>query len=127
MKLYTNGQSKNGNSHENKHAGLFLGEGTKIHDTAKTDAILMTGKNCEIGANANLSGHVILGDNCVVEEGVSLTNCLVWANSKIGKGSQLTSTVVAGNTTVQPNVRHDKAALVPGQTIVKPLASNGVK
>lgn len=122
------GESKNGAQHDGKPAcGRVLGAGTTIDETAKIDAILMTGKNCEIRANAKLSGHVILGDNCVVEEGASLTNCLVWANSKIGKSSDLNSTVVAGNTTVEPNSRHDKAALVPQIIEPKKLASNGVK
>lgn len=130
VKLQTNIEehAKNGIPQGVKAAGGHaLGEGTTVHETAKIDAILMTGKNCEIGAAAKLSGHVVLGDNCIVEEGVSLTNCLVWANSKIGKGSQLSNTVVAGNTTVEPNSSHERAALVPQKVEPKKLASNGVK
>ncbi|HNB24996.1 MAG TPA: NDP-sugar synthase, partial [Candidatus Melainabacteria bacterium] len=130
VKLQTNieDHAKKGIQQAVKEAGGHaLGEGTTVHETAKIDAILMTGKNCDIGADAKLSGHVVLGDNCIVEEGVSLTNCLVWANSKIGKGSQLSNTVVAGNTTVEPNSSHERAALVPQRVEPKKLASNGVK
>jgi NDP-sugar pyrophosphorylase family protein len=120
-------QSQNGKSPAKAAGGRVVGAGTTISPSAEIDAILMTGKNCQIGANAKLSGHVVMGDNCVVEEGASLTNCLVWANSKIGKGSQLQNTVVAGNTVVEPNSNHDRVALVPQTVEPKKLASNGVK
>jgi NDP-sugar pyrophosphorylase family protein len=121
-------ESISGAQHGGKPASdRLLGAGTTVHETAKIDAILMTGKNCEIAANAKLSGRVILGDNCIVEEGASLTDCLVWADSKIGRNSELNNTVVAGNTTVEPNSRHDIAALVPQKAEPKKLASNGVK
>jgi|JYMV01.1.fsa_nt_gi NDP-sugar pyrophosphorylase family protein len=121
-------ESISGAQHGGKPASdRLLGAGTTVHETAKIDAILMTGKNCEIAANAKLSGRVILGDNCIVEEGASLTDCLVWADSKIGRNSELNNTVVAGNTTVEPNSRHDRAALVPQKAEPKKLASNGVK
>lgn len=123
----SDGQSQNGKSPAKTAGGLVVGEGTTISQSAEIDAILMTGKNCRIAADAKLVGHVVLGDNCVVEEGASLTNCLVWANSKIGKGSQLQNTVVAGNTVVEPNSSHDRAALVPQTVEPKKLASNGVK
>lgn len=125
VKLCIEGDSKNGTSPAEKSAcGRVTGEGSKIDETAKIDGILMTGKNCVIGANARLTGHVILGDDCVVEEGASLSDCLVWSNSKIGKGSQLKNTVVAGNCTVEPNSQHEKTALVPDAASTKPLASS---
>lgn len=125
LNLCAEGQSKNGKVHAEKTAGgRFLGTGTKIHETARIEGILMTGANCQIGAHAKLSGHVILGDESIVEEGAVLTDCLVWAKSKIGKGSHLNHTVVAGNTIVEPGTRHDNAALVANPAVVKPLASN---
>ncbi len=125
VKLCIEGDPKNGTSPAEKSAcGRVTGEGTKIDETAKIDGILMTGKNCVIGANARLTGHVILGDDCVVEEGASLSDCLVWSNSKIGKGSQLKNTVVASNCTVEPNSQHEKTALVPDSAATKPLASS---
>ena len=125
VRLCVEGDSKNGTSFAEKSAcGRVTGEGTKIDETAKIDGILMTGKNCVIGANARLTGHVILGDDCVVEEGASLSDCLVWSNSKIGKGSQLKNTVVAGNCTVADNSSHEKTALVPDPAESKPMASS---
>lgn len=125
VRLCIEGESKNGTSFAEKSAcGRVTGEGTKIDGTAKIDGILMTGKNCVIGANARVSGHVILGDDCVVEEGASLSDCLVWANSRIGKGSQLKNTVVAANCIVEENSNHEKTALVPDPAVTKPLASS---
>jgi NDP-sugar pyrophosphorylase family protein len=119
------GESKNGTGHaQNIKDGRFIGAGTKIDETAKIDGILMTGKNCVVGANAKFSGHVILGDDCIVEEGAWLSDCLVWGNARIGKESQLKNTVVAGNCMVQPNSLHEKSALVPDPAVAKPLASN---
>lgn len=105
----------------------FMGENLEIHPEAKATGLLMTGKNCRLGAKTLISGHVILGDNCVVEERASLNNCVVWNNATIGKNSTLVNTVVAANTTVEPDLTLDKAALVPQQPVVKKLASNGVK
>ena len=50
------------------------------------------GKNCVISAKANISPvNVIIGDNCIIEEGVSIksntsigNNCIIRANSIIG-------------------------------------------
>jgi len=121
VKLFTNVEAKNATTETNKR---YTGEGTNIHESANIDCLLMTGKNCQIGANAKLSGHVILGDDCVVQEGAVLTDCLVWAKSVIGKGSNLSNTVVAGNCNVQPGTSHSKTALVPDPAVSKPLASN---
>ena len=125
LNLGSDNQSKNGKAALPKtRGGHIIGTGTIINDRAKIDGILMTGKNCQIGADAKISGNVILGDNCIVEEGASLTDCLVWSDSKVGKGSQLKNTVVAGNCTVEPGTCHEQTALVPEQAAVKPLASN---
>lgn len=121
-----NGASNDVASEKSSGAGL-IGEGTKIHASAIIDGTLMTGKNCSIAANAKISGRVILGDESVVEEGVELTDCLVWKKSTIGKNSKLRNTVVAGNCTVQPGTVQDKTALVPESEVCKPLTSNGIR
>lgn len=114
------------NSNTPAHA-RFFGEDLDIDTAAKCIGLLMTGKNCRIGPKTLLTGYVILGDNCVIEESAALADCVVWNNSTIGKNCQLNNTVIASNTAVEPNSTLDRAALVAPQPVVKNLASNGVK
>lgn len=68
---------------------------------------LYRGRNCRIDDDVKLAGTVILGDDVVIESGVSLHNVSVGQRSVIGRGSRLTNAVVWSDTAVGPECRID--------------------
>ena len=79
------------------HYDLFAGNlalnlNAKRHQTDK--AVVYQGDNVRLGHDVMLSGTVILGNDVVIEPGVSLQNCAIGNRSRIGTGCDFNDTVV---------------------------------
>ncbi|MES1920571.1 hypothetical protein MHBO_002228 [Bonamia ostreae] len=62
------------------------------------------GQNVIIGEGANIENHVVIGDNCVIEEGVVLQNCVLFSGSIIKKSSSVAGSIIGWDCVVRENV-----------------------
>ncbi|HVZ79555.1 MAG TPA: mannose-1-phosphate guanyltransferase [bacterium] len=90
---------------------IWTGKGCHIDPSAQLSGTVVLGDNCNIGKNARISNSV-LGDGCQVEEGVVLTNATVWRNVQIGAEAQARECVISSGTDV-----HEKASIFEGAII----------
>lgn len=87
------------------------------------------GKNCNISAKVKFKGGVIIGQNCIIEDGVDLENCVLgdgciikknaqikgatlWDSVHIGENAQIAQAVISGNTHLQDNVIVENGAII---------------
>lgn len=93
------------------------------------------GKNCNISPKAKFKGGVVIGNNCVIEEGTNLENCVVgddtvikkgssvngatiWANVKVGENSKLGKAVIGNNTILEDKVTIENGVIISDDCIV---------
>ena len=84
--------------------GVWIGEGTKIDPTATLEAPLMIGRNCRIGAHSYVSSYTCIGDNCIIEEDVSLHRDIIFNNVFFGRKSNSTGAIIGRQSTIKPGV-----------------------
>lgn len=83
-----------------KTGNVYIGEGTTISlDAVRISGSALIGKNCTIADGVTLS-NTIIGDNCVIGPGAVLRNCVVWNDVVIGHSSELTSDVVGARCSI---------------------------
>ncbi len=74
---------------------------------------ILLGKNVTIGANVELIGHVVLGDNCIVESGACLIDSIVWNDSRVGSGSYLYDCILATGSNMPEDTLLERQATLP--------------
>ncbi len=96
-----------------KKDGKVLWTGAKCHvdPTAQLSGTVVLGDNCNIGKGAKVINSV-LGDGCQVEEGAVLTNAILWRNVSIGAEAEVRECVISSGTDV-----HEKADIFEGAII----------
>lgn len=85
------------------------------------------GKNTNIAKSAKFKGGVVIGNNCVIEEGTELEYCVIGDNSVIKKGTRVSGTTIWSGVTVGENCKLGKA-VIGNNTVVedKVVIENGV-
>ncbi|MBN2543775.1 NDP-sugar synthase [bacterium] len=53
-------------------------------------------ENVKFGENITMKGFNAIGDNCIIEDDVSLEDCVLWNGSRIKKGTELKREVISG-------------------------------
>ncbi|MBW7887584.1 MAG: NTP transferase domain-containing protein [Bacteroidetes bacterium] len=72
----------------------YVGDETIIEtEKENIQGKVLIGKNCKIGKNVKIIKSVI-GNDVEIEEGAVIRNSIIWADSKILKGAELTSCVI---------------------------------
>jgi len=87
------------------------------------------GKNSNISAKVKFKGGVIIGQNCVIEDGVDLENCVLgdgcvikknakikggtlWDGVHVGEDAEIYESVISGNTLIQDKVVVESGAII---------------
>lgn len=85
---------------------VYIGKNTKIGINTINSLIIVTfdnlGDNCEILES-------VIGDNCIIEDGVKVTGSYIENNVFIGRKAELTSSLICDGAVV-----HSEATLEPG-------------
>ena len=87
------------------------------------------GKNCNISAKVKFKGGVIIGHNCIIEDGVELENCVLgdgciirkdahikgatlWDGIHVGANTELGEAVISTNTHIEANCVIENGAII---------------
>lgn len=76
--------------------GVWIGRNSRIHPTTRITAPVYLGSNCEIAKGVTLGPGAVVGEDCLVDQNVTVTNCLVLPSSSVGEGLNLEDTVICG-------------------------------
>lgn len=98
--------------------GIYIGDGTFVHPSARLNGPLVIGHNCQIGEAVVLSPGTVLGDNVIVKAGASLKRPVVWNNAYLGENIELRGCVIGKNTGVKRGAEVLEGAIVANDCIV---------
>jgi NDP-sugar pyrophosphorylase family protein len=77
--------------------GIYRGQGVIIHSSAVITAPSVIGSGCQIGKEVHITGPVTMERDCLLEDGASLENTVLWDGVHIGAGATLRGCIVSSN------------------------------
>lgn len=98
--------------------GIWVGEDTHIHPTARLEAPVLLGHGCSIGPGVRLGPHSVIGDNCVVEPGAEVNHCVVWSGCYLGANSRMRGAIVCRNVVVKNQVSIQEGAVIGDRSLL---------
>ena len=113
-----NGKSKTFVPGVHAREGLWVGESAKIHATATLGTGVVIGENVTVRADAVIGDYTVIDDNCVVGQGVTLTHSVVWGDTFIGKGAQVSGAVLCRHVDVRGNAVVSAGAVIGDESVV---------
>jgi mannose-1-phosphate guanylyltransferase len=90
----------------------WMGEESSLDPSATIDGALLLGRNSHVGAGVRLKGHVVIGDNCVIERDCDIKDSIIWSGTLVDANSRMKHTVIGANCFVENGSRLIEAALV---------------
>jgi len=94
-----------------------LEEYGKVHGQILRGVPFLKGKNLTLAKSVKLEGMGVVGDNTIIADEVTLLNCIVGKNCRIGRGSYLRESVVWDDVIIGSEVRTERAILGRGCVI----------
>jgi NDP-sugar pyrophosphorylase family protein/lipopolysaccharide/colanic/teichoic acid biosynthesis glycosyltransferase len=91
--------------------GVWAGEGVTIAPDASLVPPLVLGAGCVVGPRAQIIGPTSIGEGCTIEAGAQIRESVLWSGVRIGRGSTVSYSILARNTTVGPHVVLHEAVL----------------
>ncbi len=107
------------NSGMKKLANLSYGKNSSISHRSVTTGQVFVGNFSQVAPSTKLSGAVYIGENCVIDQGAELENCIILDNTYIGSGVTITNAIVIGNQIIRTDIDSQL-------TIVDPFLTHGI-
>ncbi len=82
---------------------VWIGENSKIDETAEIGYPVAIGNNVTIKRGARVLENTVIGDNCAVEENATVQDSILWEGAVVMKGTHLERCVVGNDCHVQTN------------------------
>jgi NDP-sugar pyrophosphorylase family protein len=74
--------------------GIWIGEGTKIADTAILQPPVSLGEGVIISSKVKVTGPVVLGVGCVIEKGAEVENSILLGENVIGEAAAVNDSIL---------------------------------
>ncbi|NLE73389.1 MAG: NDP-sugar synthase [Actinobacteria bacterium] len=81
--------------------GIWFGRRAVVDQRATLDPPVFVGAGSRVEAEANIQGPVVLGEQCIVEEGVTVTDTIAWSSVVLGRGCSLEHCIVGSHSSIR--------------------------
>jgi len=98
--------------------GVWLGAGAQVAGDAQFIAPAMVGERSVIGARARVGPFAVLGDDVRIEQGVRISNSIVWSGTSIGADATLERCVVGRNVAIGAGLTLEGQAFADEEQVV---------
>jgi NDP-sugar pyrophosphorylase family protein len=83
------------------HRDILIGRQPLIEPACMPRSAVYAGTDTRIGSGADLAGFVSAGNNCSINSGCCLENCIVWDGTEIMAGATFKNTIIGPGWSVQ--------------------------
>lgn len=84
--------------------GVRVGRDTTIDPSARIQGPVFIGDNCRIGPEVFIGSYSVLGNNVILDKGVSVKRSIIWDNCGVGKQNSLRGTILCNRVSTGHNV-----------------------
>lgn len=99
--------------------GVWVGEGAEIHAAAEIEAPVLIGRGARLSGGVKVGPYSVIGDNCVIEEGASVFQSVVWNNTRVGRDARLKDCVVGSECYLKPGASLGEGVVLSDECIVE--------
>lgn len=89
--------------HKEVRKYVWIGEGAEIDPSAEIGYPVVIGRNCRIEKNARLLEYSVLADDCVLEEGTTVKQSILWPGATVMRDTMIERCVVGTGCRVKSN------------------------
>ena len=109
--------------------GVYVGDNSTIHPSAKLKGPIIVGDNCRIGARAQLMPGTVVGSNVTIGNDANLQRTIVWNGAVVGDEARLSACVVGRGSRISRRAHLLEGAIIGSLTTVgeEATVSPGVK
>lgn len=98
---------------------VWIGEGADVHPSAALRAPVLIGAGARVDRDARIGPYSILGDNCIVDAGASISGSVIWNNTHVGKNATLVDCVVGSECYLQAGSRLGEGVVLSDECVVE--------
>ncbi len=82
---------------------VAVGQQSSVDPTAQLEGPILIGDNCTIGGKVKLTGPVAIGSGCTILENSVIASSVIWRNTWLGEGVNVTDSIIADNCRLNAN------------------------
>lgn len=99
--------------------GVWMGERVKISPEAQISGPVVIGNDCEIAAGAKVKEFSVIGVGTIIEKEASIKRSICWENVYVGKRCELRGTVLCHKVRLEDGVSIFEGAVIGDETVVE--------
>ncbi len=92
--------------------GIWVGENTRIDQSATLIAPLVIGANVSIERDAVIGAHSVIGDSTIVGPGARIDRTIIWESAYVGEGATIDSCTIADRNIIRERVQIGEGAVI---------------
>ncbi len=97
--------------------GTNIGTDVVIHPSAEIKSPAVIDRGCRLGKDVKLKGRVALGRNCLLADGASLENAILWDDVRIGADARLDRCIISSHSVIGDKQTIHNCVVTPEQTV----------
>lgn len=98
---------------------IWVGEGCYLDPHAELEGPLLLGNNVQVRGGARLAEMTVVGDNTVIDGGVSIKRGVLWGNSFLGERAAVRGATVGRSCTIKRNCAIFEGAVVGDNCVLE--------
>ncbi len=100
--------------------GVRCGPDVTVHPSAEITAPVVIDRGCRFGKDTRVKGPVIIGRDCVIEDGARLENAILWDGVRVGANARLSNCILSSHVTIENGREVANCVLTPAQSAPLP-------
>lgn len=121
--LFAHSPGPHGIGRRAQQKGLWIGNGSRIHPTARLHPPVFIGNCVLVEENAEIGPNAIIGDGCVIDAGSHVEDSLLLPGTYVGRQLEVRHSLLAGNHLV--NFRLGVALRIADRELLRSIHDEG--
>jgi mannose-1-phosphate guanylyltransferase/mannose-1-phosphate guanylyltransferase/phosphomannomutase len=96
----------------------FVANTAKVGEIISKNTITAVGEGSTIKDGVTFEGYNVIGNNCNIEAGVHLKNCILWNNITVEENVYLENCIIAHNVVIKTNAIIPKDSVIAANSVV---------
>jgi mannose-1-phosphate guanylyltransferase len=101
------------------YPNIYIGEGARFQKDNLAVGPIVLGEKTELDEDVKILPFSIIGDNCRISGGTSVSESIIFNNSKIGKNCIIRNSIIASGANIKDNVRVEGNSIIGDNTVIE--------
>jgi mannose-1-phosphate guanylyltransferase/phosphomannomutase len=108
---------------------IYIGKNVKFIKENFPEGPVVIGDNVELEESARILPFTVIGENCSVASGTTISGSIIFSGCKIGKNCMLKKSILSKHVEISENVRIEDNAVIGDNTVIgeNNILKNGIK